>query len=372
MGSKGRIMRVFPGGNTSRGYYSFFDSIIREDARHVYIIKGGPGTGKSTFMKSIGDQIIQLGYDLEYHHCSSAPDSLDALVIPDLRVAMLDGTAPHIMDPVIPGAVDKIINLGDYWDEKRITGHRAEIVDTNKETNRFFKTAYSLLKESKVAYDDLSCYIWDSIDKIRYNKITRILIDSVFADKAEETTYNPKTRHLFASAISPVGIVDYVETLLDEDMRVYSIKGSAGSGVKELIGRLANDAGERGFYTLRLHCPYEPEKLDMLLIPSIGTAVLNSSQPHHLDIKKLNRVNIIEDIDLNTCIQKAELEPYGEEMQDARARYRSLIDKAVHALSKAMEIHDRIEGYYIDAMDFERVNQKKDELLEKILDLVNK
>ena len=49
--------------------------------------------------------------------CSSDNNSLDGIVIPKLKIAILDGTA-HVVDPVFPGVVDEIINLGQFWDEK--------------------------------------------------------------------------------------------------------------------------------------------------------------------------------------------------------------------------------------------------------------
>lgn len=91
----GTIKRVFPGGNTNRGFVSFYDQIIGPEATHIFVIKGGPGVGKSTFMKAIGAVMQAEGYDLEYHHCSSDNNSLDGLVIPALGVALLDGTAPQ-------------------------------------------------------------------------------------------------------------------------------------------------------------------------------------------------------------------------------------------------------------------------------------
>ncbi|MDD3612211.1 MAG: PRK06851 family protein [Caldicoprobacterales bacterium] len=372
MGLDNKIIRVFPGSNTSRGYYSFFNNIITRGARRIYIIKGGPGTGKSTLMRAVGQRFLDLGYDLEYHHCSSAPDSLDALVIPGLKVGLLDGTAPHAIEPEMPGAVDQIINIDDYLSGDLILNHKGQIQANFDQTKRFFKTAYSLLTESKQAYDEYSSYVSESLDRSRYYKISRILLESIFSDIGVEGRQEPQSRQLFAAAITPLGFVDYLETILDKDMRVYSIKGVPGTGVKGLIGRIADEATERGLYTLRFHCPYEPEKLDMVIIPSLTTAVLNSSQPHHFDIKKLESVQIIEDVDLNTCIQKTKLYPYEDLMQDARKRYNSLIDKAVAALARAMEAHDRNEAYYVKAMDFKGLDKKKEEIIEQIMSLIDK
>jgi len=95
MVQKGNIKKVFPGGNTSKGFYSFYDQIITEDAERIFVVKGGPGVGKSSFMRTIGEQFVNEGYDVEFHYCSSDNRSLDGLVIKKANVALLDGTAPQ-------------------------------------------------------------------------------------------------------------------------------------------------------------------------------------------------------------------------------------------------------------------------------------
>ncbi|MDD4262209.1 MAG: hypothetical protein PHS89_08440, partial [Syntrophaceticus schinkii] len=85
--AEGRVKMVFPGGNTCLGFYSFYNYIIGEDAQRIWVLKGGPGTGKSTFMKQIGKELLERGIDLEFHWCSSDRDSLDALAIPSHQLA---------------------------------------------------------------------------------------------------------------------------------------------------------------------------------------------------------------------------------------------------------------------------------------------
>ncbi len=97
--SKGRIKKVFPGSNTADGFFSFYDYIV--NPRRIFIIKGGPGVGKSTLMKNIGTRFNEKGYDIEYYYCSSDSNSLDGVVIPDLGVAVIDGTAPHSVVTVL-------------------------------------------------------------------------------------------------------------------------------------------------------------------------------------------------------------------------------------------------------------------------------
>src|SRR5690625_200492 len=102
----GSSRHAFLGGNTPLGFFSYFDHLIRPgDGKRLFVIKGGPGSGKSYFMHRIGERLQAEGLDVEYFHCSSDADSLDAIRIPSLDVAWVDGTAPHVIDPKYPGII---------------------------------------------------------------------------------------------------------------------------------------------------------------------------------------------------------------------------------------------------------------------------
>lgn len=93
----GHIKKVFPGGNTSQGFYSFYNYILGPDPQRLFILKGGPGVGKSTFIRHVGETMLAKGYDVEFHYCASDNNSLDGVVIPKLQVGIIDGTAPHVV-----------------------------------------------------------------------------------------------------------------------------------------------------------------------------------------------------------------------------------------------------------------------------------
>ncbi len=91
-------VQYFLGANSADGFVSFYDQLINEEeARAFYILKGGPGCGKSTLMKKVGAHMEQLGFCVEYVLCSADPQSLDGIVIPEKKIAIVDGTAPHEM-----------------------------------------------------------------------------------------------------------------------------------------------------------------------------------------------------------------------------------------------------------------------------------
>ena len=50
-------------------------------------------------MDKIGDWAEEAGLETEYILCSGDPGSLDAVVIPALKAAVVDGTAPQGVVP---------------------------------------------------------------------------------------------------------------------------------------------------------------------------------------------------------------------------------------------------------------------------------
>lgn len=102
---KGHIRNIFPGGNTPQGFYSYYNDILpQRKAEKIFCIKGGPGTGKSTLMKEVGNHFAEQGEDVDFLWCSSDPDSLDGIVLKKRRIALLDGRRP-CGGPQNPGAV---------------------------------------------------------------------------------------------------------------------------------------------------------------------------------------------------------------------------------------------------------------------------
>lgn len=94
-------LSYFLGANSCRGFYSLYDDMVSlPEIERLFIIKGGPGCGKSTFMKTIASAAENLGLNVERVLCSGDPSSLDGIYIPDRHLAYVDGTAPHAAVPM--------------------------------------------------------------------------------------------------------------------------------------------------------------------------------------------------------------------------------------------------------------------------------
>lgn len=120
----------FLGANSGRGFQSLFPQFCAPEQYHdLLVLKGGPGAGKSTMMKTIGAAMEEEeGEAVEYLYCSGDPTSLDGVHFPRLRTAIVDGTAPHVVEPRYPAAVERYVDLGVCYDVAAAKAHREEII----------------------------------------------------------------------------------------------------------------------------------------------------------------------------------------------------------------------------------------------------
>lgn len=358
----GKVKEVFPGGNTPRGFVSYYDYIIPSDTCRIMILKGGPGVGKSTFMRKIAGRMLEKGFDVEFHHCSSDDNSLDGVVFPKLGVALIDGTSPHIVDPKHPGAVDEIIHLGDYWDETGIRKHKDEIIAINRKIGKMFQRAYRFLRAAKAIHDDLEAVVGEGMDIGLANQKAASLLETLFDGYpvGERVGF---CRKLFGSAITPNGFVHHLETVLAPYGQIWMVTGEAGTGKATLIAKLAQAAVERGLDCEAYYCPFDPDKMEHLVIPELNTVVTTGVEPHRVEFAG-RKVSVL---DMNQCLHPGHLEQAQAVIGEDRQLIGELIDQAIRCLTVAKQEHDRLEQYYIPYMDFQAISELGERTLARIL-----
>lgn len=358
---KGKVRHMFPGGNTSKGFFSFYHYIIRqEEAKRIFILKGGPGVGKSTFMKKTAVEMLDRGYDVEYMHCSSDNNSLDGIVIPMIGVAMVDGTAPHVVDPKNPGAVDEIVNLGDYWNETGLKEHRNAIIKVNSEMKGIFARAYRYLNAAWQIYEDSAVLYGSAVDETKINMLAQEIIYELWDGLPLSKTIG-RQRSLFASAITPDGFKNYLNDLLVMD-NIYMLKGFPGSGTERLLEKIKTAAIERGFNIEAYYCALNPDKLEHLIIPRMNVSFTTVNKYHSTDVCALRTIDFTGMLDSKAMVLD------GSEFAYNQSQIDSLLNKAVGIIHGAKALHDELEAYYIPNMDFTAIQKKWEETMKRILE----
>lgn len=358
---KGRVREFFPGGNTPLGFFSYYDHIIAPDATRIFVIKGGPGVGKSSFMKAIAADLNEQGFNVELHHCSSDPASLDGVVFPQIGVAMIDGTSPHVVDPRNPGAVDEILHLGDYWDESGMRHGKPEILALNREVGRLFNRAYRYLKAAKSIHDDLEAIYSEALGQGPANQVAAQLIETIFEGRPVSPKPG-KIRKLFISAITPDGFRNYLPGLAQTMNTLYAIEGPPGTGKSTLFGKVAQSAMERGIDCEAFYCAFDPYKIEHLAIPTLGIMITTAVNPHRIDISQAASV-----IDMNQYVNPFMLNSQNAFIEFNQHQVEILQEQAIATIAQAKALHDKMEEYYIPHMNFPAINDLRGQIQERIL-----
>lgn len=375
-----QIKRYFPGSNTPGGFHSFYDYILSyAKASRIYLIKAGPGTGKSTFMKRLADDVTKsetttAGHPdvpIEYHHCSADPKSIDAIVI-NGKISVIDATTPHAVEPRYPGAVDDILDFTVYTDKQALTHNRNEIIRLGSARREAFYRAYRYLAAMKSVYDDVK-HIYASAMRIQsFHRDSLKTIKTYFNAENNTSTpnvqltpsHNEAARHLFARAITPDGFVDHMDTIISHMQHHVVFRGAPGTGIHALMQKTKHYADEAGLYAECFHSSVDPGVIDHIIIPGIKTAF--STLPPDTDPPK----NVDAIIDANDFLHVDQLQTRVRHLNEAQETYDRLLQIAVSSLNEAKELHQQLEANYIPHMDFSGLDKLYDRVWNEVLSLL--
>lgn len=362
----------FPGNNTPEGFFSYYGYIMgQREASKIVCIKGGPGTGKSTFLKKVGSLLTEAGEPVDFLHCSADENSLDGIIAVDRRVALIDGTSPHVIDPITPGAVDSIINFGDFWNDRRISDCKEDIIAGSEECSRWYKIAYNYLSAAKCACDSMAAIHSEGIEMSEIYKLAADIIDREYK-QYDISLKAGRIKKFFATGITPSGTVSYVKTLLKNTRRIYFVNVPEGCGSCSFMNILLEGAVYRGFDAEAYYCPMNPrEKIEHLIIPELSLAFVTTNPWHDLepwevsgDDDALREITMIDISDFESAYF---LEKQAGLLGRLSGHYGAMLQEGTAALAMAKRNHDLVEEMYARNMNFEKI----DRLVEKtVADIV--
>lgn len=353
--------KIFLAANSPKGFVSFFDELYNpyQNSR-AYIIKGGPGTGKSSLMKKIGAAAEEKGFEVIYVFCSSDPRSLDGIIIPELSFCMADGTAPHVLEPRFPGAVENIVNLGAFWKKEELFQKADEIRALSLENSiyhrrsvRFLAAAGELLEENEKLVSPL--VLEEKLSGFAQRFCSRELSN-------KKTGVPGKKKNCLLSGITPEGVVFFGSTVKAFATRIIAVEDENGPVSGALLEQIGETAVKNGHDVVFCRCPMKPRGFcEHLLFPDASLALVTAKTAHDL------RLPLSRTIHAKRFLDEKRLFENKNRLSLNRRLSAELIDGSVELLSKAKEVHDRLERLYIESMDFEKLNNFSKEFIFSLL-----
>ena len=347
----------FLGANSGEGFYSLYDQLLSGRFDDLMILKGGPGCGKSTFMRRMGAAVERTGERVAYIHCSGDPDSLDGAVFLDRRAAIVDGTSPHVLEPTYTVACERYVDLTRFYDVAQTKARRAEIVALSDEYREHYRDAYRALR----AMDEVACERRTAMHaQMDFAKLRR-RVDAILARELRaDGQGSGRVDRAFLGGLTHRGDICCFDTAEALCPRIYALSDSAGLGAQALRA-VCEAAAEKRFDVLACPDPDRPRELQHVLIPERGLAFITTNARIPYEGKPCRRLR------LDAMAEGALTRTQKTKLRFARRVEASLREEAVSALASAKRAHDALENAYHPCVDFDGVTALADEEIARLL-----
>ncbi len=343
----------FLGANSPGGFTSLYDDFTDTKSDTLYILKGGPGCGKSTLMKNVGKAAEDAGLSVQYIRCSGDPDSLDGVYVPERHMAWVDGTSPHVIEPCLAGAQARYVNLGAFYDTAALERDREEIGRLTAAYKAQYARAFRLLSGAAALGTGPAL------------PEEAVLAAARRAQGVIKRELRPagggRSVRRFLSAYTCRGYMclwDTVEALCG---RVYVLDNDLGLGTLT-VEAAAQAADSRGLGSIRCQSPMFPKLTQHLLIPDLDLGIVTQTSRAPYPGKAYRHMRL-------------DAAPGREAMPGIRAELRrvsklreAILDEVTLTLARAKALHDELESHYIPNTDFEGVTRLTERCVQTLMD----
>ncbi|MBE6656408.1 MAG: hypothetical protein E7609_06050 [Ruminococcaceae bacterium] len=348
--SAASIPQSFISANSKNGFFSLYDTVFKTKTfDRIYVILGGPGTGKSTFLRQISEKAKEDGISVEEILCSSDPSSLDGVILKtsEKRIGVLDGTAPHSRIITAPAFCEEIIDLGVFWDAERIAVHKNELQLLGEKKKHSYARAYTLLSAAGALWEERRLCYAPYFDKEKARRQIRHKLGA--SKQTGEVTYR------FMRSFSGMGEF-ILHALTESAQNIVYVSGNCVAAeiyLSYFEEILKNSSMKRTVFL----SPLDGKSVDGIYLEESATLLLKESLKGNGGRGR----RIVADRFFTACLETS---------KEQRMSFEGVKAMALSALSEAKKAHAAMEEFYIDSMDFEALRAYKDKKSTQILSLI--
>ena len=331
-------VRYFLGANTASGFYSLYEEFIDpSDGDFVWFIKGGPGNGKSTFMRRVAEAAEAAGHQVEYAMCSGDPASLDGICIPDLKVRYVDATSPHIQEPPLFGAAGRYLDLSAFY-KKNVKWDSGAIAEYFRLYREQYARAYDYFAAAKYADSGRIPGLITGREHAAVREMAATLLKKLPAGSGYREI------HRFMSANTCEGLTVFPE-MAYRIGDIYTVSGAAL--LQDTFFRaIAEESRKKEQPVILCPNPLDADLLEGVLLPEAGISFLMSYNNIKHPVKPRKNIR------LDTVIPAEQLRAVREESKKCASLCAGLMQQGENCLKRAKQYHDALEELYHSTVDF--------------------
>lgn len=345
---------------TGKGYVHFFDEEMRS-LDYVYVLKSVPGNGASTLLNRVATHFQEKREPLEYVHRSSDADALDGLILKSRNMGIFQGTSPHVLEPHLPYVDGEYVDLTQACRSEDVARSKSEIHGLREQMDAGYAQFSQALAKAFSLHEKLESFYSGQLDIEAADQLAEETIQAIFKD-GFTLDKESDVKDRFVEASSESENIDFVEEITKECTVRYFITGRPGSGKSVFMKKIAEAARERGYDVERYHCGFDPDSLDLILLPELGVAAFDSTPPHDHEPSRAGD----EIIDTYALLQVDPDEVHAQEIADNKASSQKAGETVEAGFRQAMHAYREMADLYGQAVDAGKVKEMGKDLISDI------
>nr|WP_276857501.1 hypothetical protein [Intestinimonas timonensis] len=262
-----------------------------------------------------------------------------------------------MVEPKLPGAVERYVNLGDCYDHEGLKKVRGELEQAMKGYKGCYARAYRCLRAAAEITADRTALIQTPELEEKIAKRAKGILSRECRRGGEG---EGKVRQRFLSAVTHQGFLVEFGTVERQCRRVYELADTYGLG-HLLLTHLLAGALAAGWDVIACPSPLFPDRLEHLMLPQLSLAFVTTGGAAvwpHRPYRRL-RMDAMADREL--------LQRNKARLSFSRKVSAVLLDEAVSSLAQAKAMHDDLERLYNPYVDFSRVRTTAEWAVRELL-----
>ncbi len=332
-----------------------FETDFYREQRHCcgILLKGGPGTGKSTLMKRVAAAFPED--DVSVYHCASDPRSLDAVVLEQRGIYVADATAPHEAGTPLPGVTGILLDLA--------AGIGTETMQDAAETVRALyaanQAAHLQARKGFAGIAALEAQIIAAGERaLLRGKLQRYA--EGLAGRILPKKNGTQGRLLYRQriAVTPDGR----QAFLPQDFDLIVLSDPARTAAVMLLRLLAEAAAERGLTAELTRSLTRADRAAVMMVLPEQKLILAAEEalPRDAEAVPVTVLHLRRFYDADMLRQHRTLIRFCAKSAAAAE------EQTAALLRDALRIHDELETHYIRVLDTKQLDRTADALIDQI------
>lgn len=274
----------------------------------------------------------------------------------------LYGTLSHVFDPTYPGVKQSILNLGDFWDERALTAHAAEIQSAADSCAAYHSRVRRYLPAAIAIHADIFSIAAEAVGCEKLSKFLGRFLKQQFPRKSKPF---PEARGAVTekrlSSLTMRGFITQIPSSLQYE-KIFLLNDPWFAGSHFFLRRLADAATKLGYDIVISSTALTGQENGLLhlLVPELKMAFLTSNCLTKLEIPEAKIINF------NRFYLHDHLKTKKQRLAFSRKAAAALLEEISLSLAQAKKVHDSLESYYTGAMDFSKLEEAAERLIQKI------